>query len=110
MPASSSSSWRTSPLPVNWRQIRNVVIRRDGGRCVWVDYDGASRRRCAETGSGPGGRLEVDHIGDPTDHSPMNLRTLCAFHHRILTNRQAAAARRARASRNREPERHPGLL
>jgi 5-methylcytosine-specific restriction protein A len=105
-----SSSWRTSPLPGNWRMIRNVVLRRDGYRCVWVDHDGTTGRRCPETGTGPGGRLEIDHVGDPTDHRPDNLRTLCAWHHRQRTARQANAAKAPRPTKTREPERHPGML
>lgn len=100
-----SGSRRSTPLPRNWATLRRAVIRRDGGRCVWVEDDGT---RCAETGSGPGGGLEVDHLGSADDHSLANLRTLCKWHHARRTARQASAAAGPRLSRRREPERHPG--
>lgn len=73
-------SRRTTPLPSNWYSIRQRIIARDGHRCVWIRSDG---NRCYNTE-----QLEVDHIGDNTDHSDENLRTLCKAHHAAVTGRQ----------------------
>lgn len=87
-------------LPSNWQAIVRLVKARDGHRCTWTQNDGS---RCPETT-----RLEVDHIGNPHDHSPDNLRTLCHWHHAQRTARQASASKR-RAPKMRTPEPHPGL-
>lgn len=92
-------AWTTGrDLPANWPAIRNQVKARDGHRCTAIREDG---NRCPETT-----RLEVDHIGDPDDHSPRrNLRTLCHWHHARRTATQSHAARQA----NKAQEQHPGL-
>ncbi|WP_396668131.1 HNH endonuclease [Microbacterium sp. R86528] len=101
-------------LPPNWRAIRAAVLARDGQQCTW-DADGnapdhALGSRCTETGTGPGGRLEVDHIvpryRGGTDE-PDNLRTLCAFHHRERSARQKVANRASYGSRRAAGEAHP---
>lgn len=90
---------RTRPLPPNWRTLRNATIERDGHQCTWTEPDGS---RCPETH-----HLEVDHIGDPDDHTA--LRTLCTWHHAKRTAAQAVAAR-LRNPRRRPTPRHPGLI
>lgn len=99
-----SGSWRTVPRPVDWPARVRAVIARDQS-CRWPislipgDLCGSVER------------LEVDHIGDPRDHRLENLQALCHRHHALKTGRQSAAARKAkRASRTRQPERHPGLI
>lgn len=72
-------------MPSNWQAITRRVRARDGHRCTWIRADDT---RCTETT-----RLEVDHIGDPNDHTLPNLRTLCHWHHARRTAAQAAAAR-----------------
>lgn len=92
--------WRKSPLPPGWKQTRTLVLTRDGHQCTWTE-DG---QRCPITTT-----LEVDHIGDPDDHTLANLRTLCGPHHHRRTGYQAYAASN-QALRRRPARRHPGLL
>jgi hypothetical protein len=102
-PRRSAPSRRTSPLPPGWQtRIRPPVLERDGHRCTWIEEDGT---RCTATDA-----LEVDHIGDPNDHTPGNLRTLCRYHHRKRTALQARSARGEAPPRRRPPEAHPGLI
>lgn len=84
---------RTSPLPKDWHHIRRAVLERDGHQCV----------TCGNPGN------EVDHIDDPTNHHPSNLRTLCHPCHAHRTALQANAARWANSTTRRPAERHPGL-
>jgi len=86
-------------LPPNWQAIRRRILHRDGHRCTWTQNDGT---RCPQTT-----RLEVDHINDPHNHDPANLRTLCHWHHAKRTAAQSAAAKQT----NRKPQaaKHPGL-
>lgn len=109
-PSSSlrEGSWRSAPLPPDWRHIRLARLRLDGFRCTyWILPEG---ERCEVTGNGHDGRLEVDHVGAPDDHSIERLRSLCVAHHRQRTAAQNAERMRARPRRAREPEPHPGLL
>ena len=94
-------SARTVPLPKGWTKTRARILKRDGYACTW-DTGGI---RCGAPAT------DVDHIGDPNDHSEANLRSLCVPHHRFRSSQQggrAAAARQAR--RRRPPEPHPGLI
>lgn len=84
-------------LPANWQAIRRHILDRDQHRCTATQADGT---RCRETT-----RLEVDHIDDPDNHTPANLRTLCHWHHAHRTAQQSAAAKQAR----RPAPKHPGL-
>lgn len=95
------TSARTVPLPKGWGVIRRGILQRDGYVCTWV-HQGA---RCQEAAT------DVDHIGDPSDHSEANLRSLCGPHHRTRTSAQGGRAAQAkRIPRKRRQERHPGLL
>ncbi|WP_431781715.1 HNH endonuclease [Streptomyces chumphonensis] len=99
-----SSSNRRVQLPSNWGGTVARIRRRDGGQCVARLYpDG---QRCPETQG-----LEVDHIGDPHDHSDSNLQLLCPWHHKRKTAQESATARRRRPRprRARPRESHPGL-
>ncbi|EPD63164.1 HNH endonuclease [Streptomyces sp. HGB0020] len=96
----AATSWRTAPRPTGWKRIRLGILERDDGQCTWID-DG---ERCTEPAT------DVDHIGDPEDHSPGNLRSLCGYHHRKRTALQARAARGPLPSRRRPAEAHPGLI
>lgn len=90
-------AWTTGRnLPPDWPAIRRHTLHRDGHRCTWTQADGT---RCRETT-----RLEVDHIGDPDNHTLANLRTLCHWHHARRTARQAADAKQQRPAPS-----HPGL-
>lgn len=97
MTAAWSNSNRRAELPPNWSSIRRRILDRDGHRCTWTEHG----HRCTETT-----RLEVDHAGDPNDHTDDNLRTLCHPHHSRHTAAQSAAGR---TPTRRPPERHPGL-
>lgn len=101
----TSGRWTDRPqgraLPSNWsRTIRPRILVRDP-HCTLRQ---------------PGCTLvstEVDHIGDPDDHSDGNLRGACHHCHAKRTAAQAATGRaRARAARPklRAQRRHPGLL
>lgn len=52
--------------PPGWRQLRQTIIERDNGRCVY----------CGSTTN-----LEVHHIdGNPKNDDPSNLETRCRKH------------------------------
>ncbi|MGW5122983.1 HNH endonuclease [Streptomyces sp. NPDC004069] len=95
-----ATAWRTTPRPRGWKALRAQVLARDDHQCTWID-DG---QRCTTEGT------DVDHIGDPEDHSTNNLRTLCEYHHRKRTALQARAARGELPSRQRPAPQHPGLI
>lgn len=98
MPGGWVGSDRKSQLPAGWEsRIRPAIIARDSGRCRWIE----GGQRCRERGT------DVDHIGDPHDHSLANLRLLCSAHHDRRTSAQGLAAKRAKAARN--VERHPAF-
>lgn len=62
--------------------VRDAVIRRDGGRCTFVDSTG---RRCTETID-----LEIDHVKPFAlggEHEMANLRVMCAAHNRLMAER-----------------------
>lgn len=99
-------AWETSDrrqeLPSNWNGLVSQVKSRDGGRCVWRLPSG---KRCPRAGR------DVDHIGDPSDHSLRNLRLLCGDHHDARTRIQAIFAKRKAAERPRRAvEQHPGMV
>lgn len=115
MPGRWQGSSRRTTLPPNWNsEIRPAILNRDGHRCTWLDghddggfnayltgdYDPADR--CTELGT------DVDHVGDQSDHSPGNLRTLGSWHHNRRSSQQGNANRR-RYSNRRPAEPHPGL-
>lgn len=89
-------SKRSLELPPGWPAIRRRVITRDHGRCTARMDSGA---QCPEVGT------DVDHIGDPHDHSLANLHLLCGWHHRAKTGRQGAEA----TARQHAKLRHPGI-
>lgn len=95
----SKGSRRGGLLPPGWRKIRQAVIRRDGGRCVF----------CGAPGN------HVDHIDPGGPHDLWNLRLLCQLHHMQRTAEQSHAARRAhgwtKPKREHRPKgKHPGIL
>lgn len=95
-------SARTVPLPPDWPDIRARILARDGHACTWRDH---YQRRCGAPAT------DVDHIGDPADHSDTNLRALCSTHHKRRSASQggkAAAAKRRPRRRPTGP--HPGLI
>lgn len=90
-----TSSSRRTQLPSNWSsEIVPRIRRRDRDHC----------QNCGITE-----RPEVDHIGDPHDHSDTNLRVLCHWCHAQRTAQQAAQARGPAVTERRPAERHPGL-
>ncbi|MEU7200278.1 HNH endonuclease signature motif containing protein [Streptomyces sp. NPDC045470] len=97
------TSDRRARLPSDWPQRRAIVLKRDGYQCVATLVDGP---RCPEPGT------DVDHIVPGDNHDVANLQTLCAWHHRRKTAREAAAARasRPRPSVRRAERPHPGDL
>jgi 5-methylcytosine-specific restriction protein A len=89
---------RKAELPPDWQQRRQVVLARDGGRCVGLDGNYCGWHA-----------TDVDHIDDRDDHSIENLRSLCGHHHRKRTAQQALEARRRKAARLQRPSTpHPG--
>lgn len=100
MPGRWAGSTRRAELPPDWDTvIRPRILARDGHRCTWTtDY-----KRCREQAS------DVDHRGDPHDHSDANLRSLCGWHHDRKSSAEGNAAR-TRLTMRHPPERHPGLL
>lgn len=101
MPYGSRSA-RTTPLPRNWPAIRRRILKRDGYTCTNLNHLG---QRCGQPAT------DVDHIGDPTDHSDANLRSLCtACHKRRSSSQGGKAAAAKRIPRKRPAEKHPGLI
>lgn len=94
-----NTSSRTTPLPPNWRQLRATILNRDGHQCTAIRGDTGQRCEAKAT--------DVDHIGDPSDHRPHMLRSLCAYHHRRVTGAQGGTAIRAKT--NHPAPKHPGL-
>ncbi|TMS00177.1 HNH endonuclease [Nonomuraea basaltis] len=95
------TSARTVPLPKGWGVIRKRILKRDGFVCTWID----GGMRCSVPAT------DVDHIGDPADHSEANLRSLCQPHHRRRSSAQGGRAAQAKKiPRKRRQEAHPGLL
>jgi 5-methylcytosine-specific restriction enzyme A len=111
-------STRRSTLPANWAsEIRPAILHRDGYRCTWIanlDDGGPNTYLATRYDLGqrcPSTATDVDHIGDPTNHQPHNLRSLCAWHHNVRSSQQGNSARAAlRAQLQMPPEQHPGLL
>ena len=98
----ASATNRGEELPPDWPAIRQRVLDRDGGRCVWELA--ASGRRC------PNDATDVDHIGSKHVHELWNLRSLCEPHHdkrTALQGAQEAARRRAVPPRRRKSQEHP---
>lgn len=95
-----AESWRTSPLPSNWRALRLEVLERDQWQCTRIRRDGT---RCPERAT------DVDHTNGPDDHRLEMLRSLCGWCHRHVTAKQANAAR-TRVTEARPRTRHPGMI
>jgi 5-methylcytosine-specific restriction endonuclease McrA len=103
------SGWQNSDrrdrLPPDWFKIRARVLRRDDHTCTHRDDYGI---RCVDLAT------DVDHINPGDDHSPENLRSLCAWHHQKKSSaeggRAAQANRRRQDRKFRRTEDHPGLL
>ena len=94
-------SARTAPLPKGWAKIRARILKRDGYACTWI----TDNVRCGAPAT------EVDHTGDPNDHSDASLQSLCGPHHRRKSSQQGGLAAAARRNlRRRPPEKHPGLI
>jgi 5-methylcytosine-specific restriction protein A len=83
-------STRRATLPHDWPAIVRRILRRDPS-CQLAYPDSW------HTAHGPttcaGRSTEVDHIGNPGDHTPGNLRGVCSPCHRRRTQAQSAAAR-----------------
>ncbi len=92
------SGWRSLPLPPDWPSIVKRILERDP-KCM-------IRTHCWGSTS-----IDVDHIGNPADHSDDNLRGACEPCHDARSARQGAdAAKRARArATGRTTKPHPGL-
>jgi 5-methylcytosine-specific restriction endonuclease McrA len=94
-------SGRSSPLPSNWKFTRANVLRRDKHQCVRIRED--TGRRCQEKAT------DVNHKGDPNDHTYKNLESLCSYHHDLITAQQGGLATR-QAKAKRKPKSHPGVI
>lgn len=95
-----STSNRSAQLPPNWREIREAVKARAGGRCERI----VNGIRCPHLGR------ECDHARDRNDHRPDACEWLCTPCHRDKTQAEAAAGRRAVWAKARRPRPvHPGL-
>ena len=90
-------SWRSTPLPRDWKRTVARIKQRDP-YCVECLAIG---RYTLTT--------DIHHVGDPADHSDANLVGLCAWHHGRHTSAKANASR-VRVTQRREQEKHPGLL
>lgn len=97
----NSATNRSEELPPDWEKIRQDVLDRDEGRCVWLLPSGG---RC------PNGAVVVDHIGSGHVHEKWNLRSLCDPHNdkrTALQGAQEAARARSVPPRRRKSQQHP---
>lgn len=95
-----TGSNRASRLPPDWKKRRAAVAARAGYYCEAI----VGGERCRALGA------ECDHITPGDDHSLENLAWLCQAHHKAKTQTEAVAARKAKYSRKRPEEPHPGSL
>lgn len=101
MPGQWAGSDRKAELPRNWDIIRAEILLRDHHMCQWVDRG----VKCLAYAN------EVDHIRDPHDHNPHNLRALCSPHHARKSSAEGNDARRRLMAKLQLPKRpHPGLI
>lgn len=96
-PGAWSGSNRGDRLPTYWPKLRRRILSRDGHTCR-LQYDG-----CLTTAT------EVDHIEPGDDHRATNLQAACRSCHARKSAREGVAAR-AKFSRWRDDEAHPGLM
>lgn len=97
-----AGSGRRYRLPPNWPALRRATFERDNWRCTTILPDG---RRCREVAT------DCDHVIPGDDHSPHNLTSLCAPHHREKSAREGVEAKAAKAAKvRRPPEPHPGRI
>lgn len=97
-----AGSDRRSRLPRDWNQLRQVVLKRDGGRCTWTLPSGA---RC------PRPATDVDHRIPGDDHRLENLQALCSHHHGRKSAQEGVQARAQRkVGRKRRQEQHPSQM
>ncbi len=92
------TSSRSRHIP---QHIRDEVYLRDGGKCTFVGPDG---NRC-----GSKWKLQIDHIVPFScggDHSPGNLRLLCAKHNRLEAERLLGTDLMKKFARRERPERN----
>lgn len=101
--AAWAGSTRKGRLPVDWPRLRQVVLRRCGVRCEWVE-DGV---RCHDKAT------DVDHIapGDELGVELSNLQGLCRMHHLKKTSAEANAKQAELKKLRRLPEEpQPGII
>lgn len=97
-------AWTTSDrrdrLPDDWAIRRVRVLRRDAYRCQARDSRGIP---CETRGN------QVDHIERGDNHDLANLQTLCEWHHKQKTAKEAADARAQKGYQRqaRSGEEHP---
>lgn len=94
--------------PDGWQRVRMQVLRRDKFRCQHRELTSNGDQQC------PNRATDVDHIGDPENHSLDNLQALCAPHHQKKSSsaggRASAMAVNQRIAALRRPKPlHPGL-
>lgn len=115
-PRPPGSSWRSAPLPRNWRALRTEVLRRDEGRCTWFpgsEPTGLDYRECYSNPYRCTDRAtDVDHILSPTDHRIEWMRSLCKRHHDAKAATPPGRKNRTtrRSGHNMFELRHPGEL
>jgi hypothetical protein len=85
-PTPWAGSNRSHELPAKWGTLRLQVLERDHRCCTATDHD----PRCDGTAN------EVHHLGAADDHRPHMLASLNPWCHKVETQAEAAAARRAR--------------
>lgn len=94
------TSDRKAELPPDWQARRIRVLRRDGYKCQARDSRGV---KCGAPAN------QCDHIVHGNNHDEDNLQALCRWHHARKSSAEGNAARRPRASRNRQSEKHPAF-
>ena len=97
--------WTTNTKHVPTK-LRNACLQRDNHQCTATMLNG---QRCPETTN-----LEADHIHGWQQDEQLTveeLQTLCTWHHNQKTQKQATAARKAKAPpTKRRNNKHPGLI
>lgn len=97
-------AWTTKRnLPPNWSALVKQVLASQPGCQIAYAGRWAGRTGMMQCG---GAATEVDHIGDPGDHTPGNLRGVCTPCHRRRTEQQAKDAAKVQQSKSVHPAAH----
>jgi hypothetical protein len=98
---------RRAQLPRDWAQRRQARLELDGFRCTaYTEFPSTEQVRVARCDQRA---TDVHHAVDRDDHRIQSLRSLCAEHHKLETQREAQQAQGRGVARLRPRSKHPGM-